>query len=131
MKDFMGINAHTVQFPTELYAPLCRLVRDYHNFDWDINDNSANASAGKLTLSVSLKGIKWRDRANAGVQPDHPYGFVDWEKIYGGWKAAGFEIDACTEIGFPLRSLRLGERTNPDPNELVFPASYRRRETMV
>ena len=35
------------------------------------------------------------------------------------------------EMDFPLRSLRRGERKNPDPSELVLPTSYRRQETMV
>jgi hypothetical protein len=30
MRDFIGINGHTVQFKPALYQPVCRLVRDYH-----------------------------------------------------------------------------------------------------
>src|SRR5688572_16362475 len=41
MRDFIGINAHTVQFKPELYAPICRLVRDYHPFDWDAEGDTS------------------------------------------------------------------------------------------
>ena len=28
LRDFIGLNGHTVQFKPELYQPACRLVRD-------------------------------------------------------------------------------------------------------
>jgi hypothetical protein len=39
-RDFMGLNVHTVQFKPELYKPVCRLVRDYHGFDWDVGGDT-------------------------------------------------------------------------------------------
>src|SRR5947209_1420667 len=40
MRDFIGLNVHTVLFKPELYKPVCRLVRDYHGFDWDVGDET-------------------------------------------------------------------------------------------
>ncbi len=37
MRDFIGINGHTVQFKPELYRPVCGLVRDYHPVEWDLD----------------------------------------------------------------------------------------------
>ena len=72
MRDFMGLNVHTVQFKPALYAPVCRLLRDYHPVDWDI--------AG--------------DPSRATVFPMAANG-VDWGALYGGWTHAGYEVDAC------------------------------------
>ena len=30
MRDFIGLNGHTVQFKPDLYRPLSGVVRDYH-----------------------------------------------------------------------------------------------------
>lgn len=30
MRDFIGLNGHTVQFKPELYRPVSGVVRDYH-----------------------------------------------------------------------------------------------------
>jgi len=72
MRDFIGINGHTVQFKPELYRPLCRLVRDYHPVQWDL---------GKAT----------------GELPEFPLAKngVDWSEVYGSWRANGWKIDAC------------------------------------
>ena len=43
MRDFMGLNVHTVQFKPELYAPVCRLLRDYHPIEWDFGDDTSRA----------------------------------------------------------------------------------------
>ncbi|MDB6078481.1 MAG: hypothetical protein JWO82_2228, partial [Akkermansiaceae bacterium] len=69
MKDFLGINGHTVQFRPELYRPVCGLVRDYHPVEWDL---------GKET----------------GVLPGFPSAKngVSWQQVYGSWK--GWRIDA-------------------------------------
>lgn len=92
MRDFMGINAHSVQFKAELYAPVCRLVRDYHNIDWDVNDDSS----AQTTFPHALKAIHWKD--DSGKFRDWR-GPVDWQQIYSEWIAAGFEIDACLSLG--------------------------------
>ena len=41
MRDFIGINGHTVQFKPELYRPVCEMVRDYHPVEWDLGRDSA------------------------------------------------------------------------------------------
>ena len=72
MRDFIGINGHTVQFKPELYRPVCGLVRDYHPVEWDLGTNPA-------------------------VLPAFPFAKngVDWSKVYGSWRAKGWNLDAC------------------------------------
>jgi serine/threonine-protein kinase ATR len=72
MKDFLGVNGHTVQFRPELYAQVCRKVRDYHSFEWDM---------GKETDFVP-HFPEARNRVN-------------WNTVYGSWDKAGFETDVC------------------------------------
>jgi len=70
LRDFLGINGHTVQFRPKLYAPVCRVVRDYHPVEWDL---------GKET-DFALRFPEARNRVN-------------WESVYGSWKAEGFDTD--------------------------------------
>lgn len=72
MKDFIGINGHTVQFKPELYQPVGRLVRDYHPVEWDL---------GKDTDKL----------------PEFPFAKnrVDWSGVYGSWQKQGWTTDAC------------------------------------
>lgn len=72
MRDFMGINGHTVQFKPELYTPTGRLVRDYHPVEWDLQGNSSSLP-------------NWPEARNR----------VNWESIYGAWQKKGYVIDAC------------------------------------
>jgi hypothetical protein len=76
MRDFVGLNVHTVQFKPELYKPVCRLVRDYHGFDWDVGADTNYAPRFPLS----------RNR-------------VDWEQLYGDWKNAGYTVDVCLMFG--------------------------------
>jgi hypothetical protein len=71
-REFMGVNGHTIQFKPLLYAPACRAVRDYHPMEWDTGDDTSFA-------------------------PPFPFARngVDWGKVYGDWKAAGYETDVC------------------------------------
>lgn len=69
-RDFMGLNVHTVLFKPDLYKPVCRLVRDYHGFDWDIGNETNYAPRFPLSRNM-----------------------VNWEELYGGWKKAGYGID--------------------------------------
>ncbi|MGV3486720.1 MAG: hypothetical protein ACO1RT_20040 [Planctomycetaceae bacterium] len=71
-RDFIGINGHTVNFKPDLYAPVCRLVRDYHPMDWDTG-------------------------ADSDYKLDFPFARnrVSWEHVYGSWRAAGFKTSAC------------------------------------
>lgn len=70
VKDFLGLNGHTVQFKPKLYRPVCRLVRDYHPVNWDVGDET-------------------------DYRPKFPFARnrVDWSKIYGSWREEGFEIN--------------------------------------
>lgn len=72
MRDFMGLNGHTVQFKPDLYAPVTRLVRDYHPIDWDFGDDTSYATK----FPMARNG-------------------VDWAKVYGSWVKAGHRVDAC------------------------------------
>jgi hypothetical protein len=70
MKDFIGINGHTVQFKPELYRPVATLVRDYHPVEWDLAKDT-------------------------GVLPEWPFAKnrVDWSRVYGSWKEGGWRTD--------------------------------------
>lgn len=72
MKDFIGLNGHTVQFKPELYQPVARLARDYHPVEWDV---------GKDTATL----------------PEFPFAKnrVDWSAVYGSWQKHGWRTDAC------------------------------------
>ncbi|MDD2600574.1 MAG: hypothetical protein PHO37_15350 [Kiritimatiellae bacterium] len=75
MKDFIGINGH-FQFKPSLYRQTCRLVRNYHNMDWDVKQ-----PGGQLTFPICRNQ-------------------VDWEKhVYGQWVEHGFEVDLCAQFG--------------------------------
>ncbi len=71
MRDFIGLNGHTVQFKPELYQPVCRLVRDYHPVEWDLNRTTDELPAFPLAKNG-----------------------VDWSKVYGAWRVNGWKIDA-------------------------------------
>ncbi len=87
MRDFVGINAHTVQFPPTLYAPLCGLVRDYHAIDWDTGDHTAGAT----DFPRAIKHITWADDSGNFESFD---GVPNWADLYGEWNDAGFEVNA-------------------------------------
>ncbi len=72
MREFIGVNGHTVQFRSALYAAVCRKVRDYHSFEWDM---------GKETDFVP-QFPEARNRVN-------------WDQVYGAWQKDGFETDVC------------------------------------
>ncbi len=71
MRDFIGLNTHTVQFRPDLYAPVTRRLRDYHPVEWDLGAKVTNS----LKLPMAQNG-------------------VDWAALYGGWRKAGYSIDA-------------------------------------
>ena len=73
MREFMGLNGH-FQFRPELYSQTCRLARNYHSLNWDV------------------------DPADVSRLPRFPIARnrVNWDThVYGKWKRHGFEIDAC------------------------------------
>ena len=67
----MGLCGHTVQFKPELYAPVTRLVRDYHPMKWDFGDDTSYAP--KFPLAKNN---------------------VDWNAVYGSWQKAGYRAHA-------------------------------------
>jgi hypothetical protein len=72
MRDFIGLNGHTIQFKPDLYEAVCHLVRDYHPVSWDLATNTAE-------------------------QPPFPFAKnrVDWNHVYGSWRAKEWNIDVC------------------------------------
>lgn len=74
-RDFVGLCGHTVQFKPDLYAPVCRWVRDYHPAQWDLEKDTA-------------------------VLPEWPFAKnrVSWEQVYGSWQKAGLRTNACLMI---------------------------------
>jgi len=75
MRDFIGLNVHTVMFKPDLYRPAISLVRDYHPIVWDLGDNPSNPA----TFPMSRNGVNWLD-------------------LYGGWVKKGYRIDATAQI---------------------------------
>ena len=71
MRDFIGLCGHTVQFKPELYAPVTRLVRDYHPMQWDFGDDTSYAPKFPLARNG-----------------------VDWSAVYGSWQKAGYRAHA-------------------------------------
>lgn len=72
LRDFIGLNGHTVQFKPALYHPVGRLVRDYHPVAWDLEKATSVPAPWPLAKNK-----------------------VDWSKVYGAWKASGWTTDAC------------------------------------
>ncbi len=72
MRDFMGLNVHTVGFKPDLYKPVCRCLRDYHPIEWDFGKNLSRPT----TFPMAENG-------------------VDWSQLYGVWTKAGYDVDAC------------------------------------
>jgi hypothetical protein len=71
LRDFIGLNGHTVQFKPELYQPVCRLVRDYHPVEWDLAKSTSEPAPFPFAKNR-----------------------VDWSKVYGSWRDKGWNIDA-------------------------------------
>lgn len=72
MKDFIGINGHTVRFKPELYRPVCGLVRDYHPVSWDLEGDTSRPAPFPLARNK-----------------------VNWKGVYGSWRERNWTIDAC------------------------------------
>jgi hypothetical protein len=75
MRDFIGLNGHTVAFKPELYRPVCGLVRDYHPVEWDLGKDSAE-----------LPGFPFAKNG------------VDWSRVYGSWRTNAWNIDVCLQF---------------------------------
>ncbi len=90
LKDFMGINAHTVQFNPKLYSPVCRLVRDFHPSMWDFNDKPGTPTNFPMAMHIN-----WEDKSGKFRSWNAP---INWQTIYSSWKQEGFEINACLMV---------------------------------
>ncbi|MCG9894763.1 MAG: hypothetical protein MH204_04750 [Fimbriimonadaceae bacterium] len=75
MRDFIGINTHTVKFQPERYRTVASRVRNYHPAEWDL-------------------------QKEPGVLPPWPKSKngVDWDALYGGWKQAGWRTIASVML---------------------------------
>ncbi len=71
MRDFIGLNVHTVQFKPELYAPVTRVLRNYHPLKWDLGDDTSGATNFPFAANR-----------------------VNWAQLYGTWKKAGYRTHA-------------------------------------
>jgi hypothetical protein len=72
MREFIGLNGHTVQFKPDLYQPVARLVRDYHPVEWDLGTNTSEAAPFPFAKNR-----------------------VDWSRVYGSWTAKEWNVDVC------------------------------------
>jgi hypothetical protein len=73
-KDFMALNGHFT-FRPELYKQVCRLVRSYHNLNWDVKQ-----PGDAFNPPVCVNKVNWKNDA------------------YGKWQKSGFEIDICLQF---------------------------------
>lgn len=71
MRDFMGLNTHTVQHKPQLYAPIADYLRDYHGIAWDLEKESDY----KPTFPMSRNRVNWKD------------------DVYGKWRAVGADVN--------------------------------------
>jgi hypothetical protein len=82
MRDFIGINTHTIQFKPEQYRPVASLVRNYHPAEWDLGNDP--------------KFMPPLPKAKNGV---------DWGTLYGSWKKAGWRTSASVMVeSVPLQN---------------------------
>jgi hypothetical protein len=70
MRDFMGLNGHTVQFKPDLYAPVAKVIRDYHPMSWDVGKDTA--------FPTTFPNARNK---------------VDWAAVYGSWVRAGLRVN--------------------------------------
>lgn len=69
MRDFIGLNGHTVRFQPALYQPVARVVRGYHPVEWDLGSTPAEPPPFPQA----------RNR-------------VDWPRVYGSWRDQGWNV---------------------------------------
>lgn len=74
LKDFIGLNGH-FHFKPDLYKQVSKLVRIYHNLDWDVDK-----PGDEHYPPYAVNGVNWK------------------ENLYAPLKRAGFELDICLQI---------------------------------
>ncbi|MCP5547279.1 MAG: hypothetical protein H7A50_07890 [Akkermansiaceae bacterium] len=99
MRDFIGLNGHTVQFKPELYQPLCSQVRDYHPVDWDLAGDTSEPAPFPFARNK-----------------------VNWESVYGSWRKHGWNIDAC----LMFESVPREKWKNPDADARAYGETFAR-----
>jgi len=70
----MGINGHFT-FKPELYRQVGRLVRNYHNLNWDVKQ-----PGDAITPPVCVNKVNWKN------------------DVYGRWQKNGYETDICLQF---------------------------------
>lgn len=78
MRDFIGINTHTVQFDSKLYKPVAKLIRNYHPVAWDLDGNPSNPPQ----FPTTREKITWKKFSDQ----------VNWDTLYNGWKKDGYQV---------------------------------------
>jgi hypothetical protein len=99
MRDFIGINGHTVGFKPDLYQPVCRLARDYHPVEWDLGKTTSEP----LPFPMARNG-------------------VDWSQVYGSWRAKGWDIDAS----LMFETIKLADWRNLEPDARAYGEAFAR-----
>lgn len=99
LRDFIGINGHTVQFKPDLYQPICRLVRDYHPVAWDLAGDTSSPPPFPLARNK-----------------------VNWEHVYGSWRKHGWTINAC----LMFESVKRGDWKNLEQDAQAYGEAFAR-----
>lgn len=76
LRDFMGLNGHTVLFDPQVYRPVAGLVRDYHNLSWDVGGETDFVT----TFPFARNGVNWDD------------------DVYGEWVDQGFRVNVAIQF---------------------------------
>lgn len=97
MRDFIGINGHTISFKPDLYQPVCGLVRDYHPVEWDLGKDSAKLPGFPLAKNG-----------------------VDWNQVYGSWRAKDWNIDVC----LVFESLKQADWKNLETDAMAYGQAF-------
>ena len=75
MKDFIAFNGHTIGVKPDLYAPLFKVIRDYHPMAWDVK------SPGEATqYPMTTNKVNWID------------------DVYGKWKKVNWDVDCSIQF---------------------------------
>src|SRR5678809_619917 len=82
-----------------LYAPVAKLVRDYHPIDWDFGDDTSFAPTFPMARNK-----------------------VDWSRVYGSWRKEGLRIDAC----FMFDNIAFGKWKDPTKDAAAYGEAFAR-----
>ena len=102
LREFAGINGHTVQFRPDLYATAFRKVHDYHSLSWDLGKDTDYVprvinivpeigEAGRTTIYVR----RYNPRIDGEANSDQPYVAIS---------------NRCMHLGCPVRYVSASQR---------------------